>query len=149
MLAHIQVLYCFFAACARLGAAIDFRYSDPERNFDRSRVKGVVAKLTRVADPSTATALEVAAGGKLYQVVVDSDATAKALLAHGQLRQRVTIIPLNKVSARDIPAPAAAAARRLGGGKAQPALELVGFDQELSAAMKYVFGGAFVCQVRR
>jgi structural maintenance of chromosome 2 len=109
----------------------------------------VVAKLTRVADPSTATALEVAAGGKLYQVVVDSDATAKALLAHGQLRQRVTIIPLNKVSARDIPAPAVAAARRLGGGKAQPALELVGFDQELSAAMKYVFGGAFVCQVRR
>lgn len=49
-------------------AAIDFRYSDPERGFDRSRVKGVVAKLTRVADPSTATALEVAAGGKLYQV---------------------------------------------------------------------------------
>ncbi len=49
-------------------AAIDFRYSDPERGFDRSRVKGVVAKLTRVADPATATALEVAAGGKLYQV---------------------------------------------------------------------------------
>lgn len=121
-------------------AAIDFRYSDPERGFDRSRVKGVVAKLTRVADPSTATALEVAAGGKLYQVcacskgscwavglvkaggssggccesiakvalptfplcrqpaqvVVDSEQTAKALLANGQLRQRVTIIPLNK-----------------------------------------------------
>lgn len=32
------------------------------------------------------------------QVVVDSEATAKALLARGQLRQRVTIIPLNKVS---------------------------------------------------
>lgn len=48
--------------------AIDFRYSDPECGFDRSRVKGVVAKLTRVVDPSTSTALEVAAGGKLYQV---------------------------------------------------------------------------------
>lgn len=49
-------------------AAVDFRYSEPERGFDRSRVKGVVAKLTRVADPATSTALEVVAGGKLYQV---------------------------------------------------------------------------------
>lgn len=31
------------------------------------------------------------------QVVVDSDITAKALLSNGQLRNRVTIIPLNKV----------------------------------------------------
>lgn len=34
----------------------------------------------------------------VVQVVVDSDATAKALLSNGQLRNRVTIIPLNKVS---------------------------------------------------
>lgn len=46
---------------------MDFRYSDPERGFDRARVKGVVAKLTRVADPTASTALEVVAGGKLYQ----------------------------------------------------------------------------------
>lgn len=49
-------------------AAVDFRYADPDRGFDRSKVKGVVAKLTRVADPTASTALEVAAGGKLYQV---------------------------------------------------------------------------------
>lgn len=60
-------------------------------------MKGVVAKLVRVADPAATTALEVAAGGKLYQVVVDTEQTAKALLANGQLRNRVTIIPLNKV----------------------------------------------------
>lgn len=48
-------------------------------------------------DPSTATALEVAAGGKMYQVVVDSDKTAKALLDKGSLTKRVTIIPLNQV----------------------------------------------------
>ena len=48
-------------------AAVDFQYRDPERGFDRSRVKGVVAKLVRVQDPATSTALEVAAGGKLYQ----------------------------------------------------------------------------------
>lgn len=34
------------------------------------------------------------------QVVVDSEQTAKALLANGQLRQRVTIIPLNKCVCR-------------------------------------------------
>ena len=31
---------------------------------------------------------------------MDSDATAKALLSNGQLRNRVTIIPLNKVRAQ-------------------------------------------------
>ena len=36
---------------------------------------------------------------ELLQVVVDDDATAKALLQHGQLRRRTTIIPLNKVGA--------------------------------------------------
>ncbi len=40
-------------------AAVDFQFKDPERGFDRSRVKGVVAKLVRVADPTTTTALEV------------------------------------------------------------------------------------------
>lgn len=41
---------------------------DPERGWDHNRVKGVVAKLVRVKDPTAATALEVAAGGRLYQV---------------------------------------------------------------------------------
>lgn len=41
---------------------------DPERGWDSRRVKGVMAKLVRVKDPATATALEVAAGGRLYQV---------------------------------------------------------------------------------
>lgn len=57
----------------------------------------MVAKLVRVQDPASATALEVVAGGRLYQVVVDSDATGKALLARGGLTKRVTIIPLNQV----------------------------------------------------
>jgi structural maintenance of chromosome 2 len=79
---------------------VRFDYTDPEKGFDRAKVKGVVAKLLRVKEPAAATALEVLAGGKLYQVVVDTDATSKALLQKGQLRQRVTIIPLNRVNAR-------------------------------------------------
>ncbi len=126
--------------------AVNFDFRDPERNFDRSKVKGVVAKLVRVQDPKVTTALEVAAGGKLYQVVVDSEQTAKALLSNGQLRSRVTIIPLNKVAHRPIPAAATAAAKKLVGDKAQPAIQLVGYDNEIEAAMQYVFGGCFVCQ---
>jgi hypothetical protein len=36
----------------------------------------------------------------------------------------------------------------MGGGKAQPALQLVGYEDEVEAAVKYAFGNAFVCQVR-
>lgn len=39
------------------------------------------------------------------------------------------------------------AARSLSKDKASLALELVGYDQELSSAMNYVFGNAFVCKV--
>lgn len=127
-------------------SSLDFQYRDPEKGFDRNKVKGVVAKLVHIEDPSVSTALEVAAGGKLYQVVVDSEATAKALLSRGALRNRVTIIPLNKVSSRDIPSSAVSAAKHAVGDKAQAALELVGYDSELSAAMKYVFGGNFICK---
>lgn len=38
---------------------VQFTYNNPSRDFDRSRVKGVVARLLKVKDPSTMTALEV------------------------------------------------------------------------------------------
>ena len=40
-----------------------------------------------------------------------------------------------------------AAAQHISNGNAQLALELVGFDQDLGAAMQYVFGNAFICKV--
>ncbi|KAI8005897.1 Structural maintenance of chromosomes protein 2-2 [Camellia lanceoleosa] len=43
-------------------ANVDFTYHDPVKNFDRTRVKGVVAKLIKVKDGSTMTALEVGKG---------------------------------------------------------------------------------------
>lgn len=127
-------------------ANVDFRYADPEKGFDRSRVKGVVAKLVRVKDPATTTALEVAAGGKLYNVVVDNEITAKSLLSKGKLRNRVTIIPLNKINDRMCPPSVQDSAKKISGQKASLALSLVGYEEELSAAMKYVFGNTFVCK---
>jgi hypothetical protein len=38
---------------------VHFNYRDPVKNFDRSKVKGVVARLIKIKDSSTATALEV------------------------------------------------------------------------------------------
>lgn len=38
---------------------VGFQYKDPVKDFDRSSVKGMVAKLFSVADISNATALEV------------------------------------------------------------------------------------------
>ncbi|KAL8203024.1 UNVERIFIED_CONTAM: Structural maintenance of chromosomes protein 2 [Gekko kuhli] len=50
-----------------------FEYRDPEKNWDRGHVKGLVASLLTVKEASTATALEVVAGGRLYNVVVDTE----------------------------------------------------------------------------
>lgn len=82
-------------------ANIDFNYTDPTPNFDRSRVKGLVAQLfTLDKNKSEAgTALEITAGGRLYNIVVDTEVTGTQLLQNGKLRKRVTIIPLNKISA--------------------------------------------------
>lgn len=43
------------------------------------------------------TIFQVTAGGKLFNVVVDTEDTGKQLLQKGDLRRRVTIIPLNKI----------------------------------------------------
>lgn len=82
-------------------ANVDFTYNDPTPRFDRSKVKGLVAQLfTLNRDKTTAgTALEICAGGRLYNVVVDTEVTGTQLLQGGKLKKRVTIIPLNKIAA--------------------------------------------------
>lgn len=89
------------------------------KDFDRSKVKGLVASLVSVKDSTSATALEVAAGGKLYQVVVDSEATGKQLLEKGQLRRRVTIIPLNRIQSNVLGDSVVDTAKRVAGDKSK------------------------------
>lgn len=48
-------------------------FRDPERGWDHSKVKGLLANLITVRDVSYATALEVVAGGRLYNIVVDTE----------------------------------------------------------------------------
>ncbi|XP_069125858.1 structural maintenance of chromosomes protein 2-like [Argopecten irradians] len=126
---------------------LHFEYRDPEKNFDRSKVHGLVCKLIKVKDVKTATALEVSAGGKLYNVVVDTEMTGKKLLQKGELKRRYTIIPLNKISARSINAETVKRAEQLVGKEnVNTALSLIGFEKDLQAAMEFVFGSAFVCK---
>jgi len=128
-------------------ANIDFSYSDPLPGFDRSKVKGLVAQLFTLDKEKTqaGTALEICAGGRLYNVVVDSTETGTQLLQNGKLRKRVTIIPLNKIAAFKASADKIGAAQKLAPGKVDLALSLVGYDDEVSAAMEYVFGSTLVC----
>jgi structural maintenance of chromosome 2 len=128
-------------------ANLDFTYTDPTPNFDRSQVKGLVAQLFTL-DPkhfASATALEICAGGRLYNVVVENEKVGSLLLSGGKLRKRVTIIPLNKISAMRASAEKLGAAKRLAPGKVELALSLVGYDDEVAKAMEFVFGTTLVC----
>jgi len=128
---------------------IDFQYQDPWKNFDRNAVKGVVAKLFHIKPENAAyaRALEVCAGGRLFFVVVNNEETGKALLEKGQLRRRVTIIPLNKIVDPTIKPQIVRQAREImpEGGETHLALEIIGCDKEVQSAMKYVFGSFLVC----
>ena len=129
-------------------ANIDFSYSNPSPNFNRSKVKGLVAQLFTLDKSKTlaGTALEICAGGRLYNVVVDSAETGTQLLQNGKLRKRVTIIPLNKITTFRASAEKISSAKKLAPGKVDIALSFIGYDEEVSAAMDYVFGSTLVCE---
>uniref|UniRef100_A0A665SZZ2 SMC hinge domain-containing protein n=1 Tax=Echeneis naucrates TaxID=173247 RepID=A0A665SZZ2_ECHNA len=123
-----------------------FDYKDPERGWDHGKVKGLLANLITVNDVSYATALEVVAGGRLYNIVVDTEVTGKKLLEKGELQRRYTIIPLNKISARTLNDKVITAAKSLvGDDNVHTALSLVGYESDLRKAMEYVFGSTLVC----
>ena len=99
-----------------------------------------------VPDIEYATALEVTAGGRMFNVVVDDETTAKKLLERGQLTNRVTFIPLNKIQGRKMDARTVATAQKIAGkDNCHPAISLIGFEGELEPAMNYIFGNSFVC----
>jgi structural maintenance of chromosome 2 len=129
-------------------ANVDFNYTDPQPNFDRSKVKGLVAQLFTLNKDRipAATALEICAGGRLYNVVVDSAETGTQLLQKGKLRKRVTIIPLNKISSFRASAEKIGAAQNIAPGKVDLALSLIGYDEEVISAMNYVFGNTLICE---
>lgn len=124
---------------------LSFQYTDPVRNFDRRKVYGLVCDLFKVKDQRATRALEMAAGGKLFNVVVDNEETGKLLLKNGRLKRRVTIIPLSKITGRDVEPQVLKRAQSLvGRDNVFSALSLVDYAPHLAPAMKFVFGTTLV-----
>jgi structural maintenance of chromosome 2 len=132
------------SARANLSHLVDLQYN--ARQFG-DKVKGLLVRLVRVKDASKASALEVTAGGKLFNVVVDNEKTGKDLLQRGGLKKRVTIIPLNKIARNCISPEVVKKAQELVGAEnVETALSLVGFDKDVEAAMEFAFGSTFICK---
>lgn len=127
---------------------VEFIYSKPYPNFDTSTVKGVAVQLFNLAEMHSdkALALQVCAGGRLYNVVVDNSEVASALLEKGQLKKRVTIIPLDKINSKNLSSDTVNYAKKVCPNKVELALSLIDFKQELTKAMSYIFGTTFICQ---
>lgn len=111
-------------------------------------MKGIVANLIKLDAKSLnySTALQVCAEGRLYFVVVDDNQVASDLLKKGQLKRKYTIIPLKQVVTPNVPAEKIDMAQALAPGRVQHALSLVGYPDEVTAAMKFVFGTTFICE---
>ncbi|XP_027760698.1 structural maintenance of chromosomes protein 2 [Empidonax traillii] len=125
---------------------LQFEYKHPEKNWNPSNVKGLVVTLITVKDLSKAKALEAVAGGKLYNVIVNTEVTGKKLLEMGELKHRYTIIPLNKISARCVQPDMVKLAQSLvGHDNLHLALAMVAYEPELQKAMEYVFGTTLIC----
>ena len=64
---------------------VDFEYEMRRSNFDRNKVKGLVASLVNLdkVNYKASTALEITACGRLYNVVVESDEVSLSSLSIG------------------------------------------------------------------
>jgi structural maintenance of chromosome 2 len=125
----------------------DFQYSDPTPNWDKRKVKGTVANHIRIKDNKYSRALSSILGGSWRSVITDTDETGKLILERGNLAERVTLIPLNKISSRSIDRNVVNLAQKLVGKEnAIPAIDLIEYDKEVEPAMQFIFGNAFVCK---
>ncbi|CCK72736.1 condensin subunit SMC2 KNAG_0L01160 [Huiozyma naganishii CBS 8797] len=132
----------------RKTANLDFHYEMPGGKFDPNSVKGIAAQLFSLDEQNfySATALQVCAGGRLFNVVVDNENTAAQLLERGRLRKRATIIPLNKIAARTLNDNIVNMAKSVAPGRVELALNLIGYEEEVRRAMEFIFGSSLVCK---
>lgn len=126
---------------------LKFDYTDPEPNFDRSKVKGVAASLFTIPDQTFSLALEVAASNKHRGIIVETAEVGKKILTRGRLANRVTLLPLDKMQGYVIPQHTLQEAQRLVGREnVHRAIDLIEYDRQLQPAMEYIFGGTLICK---
>lgn len=128
------------------GHRFEVQYRDPEPNFDRRTVKGMVCKLFDVRDQKYSVALSTCGGGSLFNLVVNDEVVSKKILERGQLQTRITIIPISKIRGSTIePSKVKMAQQMVGAENCIPALDLIKYDQSIKVVMEYVFGRTFIC----
>ncbi|MDA1247067.1 MAG: AAA family ATPase, partial [Cyanobacteria bacterium] len=111
-------------------------------------IHGPVAQLGEVEE-RVRLALEVAAGGRLGQVVVDDDRIAARAIELLKSRRagRLTFLPLNKIRGGSSSGSDGAALQRGGagsGGLVGRAVDLVGYEPVYAEVFRYVFGDTLV-----
>jgi len=126
---------------------LNFIYKDPEPRFDRSLVYGPAATLFDVKDQMFCQAIETAAGGKLYNIVIANDVVGKSLLQRGKLQRRTTFMPLNKMTGSDISQNVIQRAKQVGGrDNVWFAKELINYPAYLEPAMTHLCGRVLICR---
>ncbi|CDW71413.1 structural maintenance of [Stylonychia lemnae] len=121
-----------------------FNYRVPHEQFDKRLVCGKLLQLFKIQDSKYEQALEAAAGGKLYNVVVQNERVSKELIQNKCVGYNVTYIPLNVIRS-DTPRPdIVQRIKELTQGKARLAKELIEYDPKFEPAMNFAFGNVFV-----
>lgn len=116
---------------------VQFDYQNPYANFNRSNVHGRFSTLFRVKElEKYSLALNMAAGLRLSNVVVDNKNVAKDFFSSGSLRQRVTFMPLNQISYKRLERAKINHIMQVTSNKARLALDLIEYDPRVEAAMQ-------------
>ncbi|KAK9172958.1 RecF/RecN/SMC N terminal domain protein [Cryptosporidium meleagridis] len=118
----------------------------------KTKVKGSVFELIDYLDSKYSIALEMIAGGRLYNLVVENHEIGKKLLSSGLIKKRITIIPLDKIMDPSIPEKTLNSARTLINCNSRDdlrvlsAMDILKFDKELEPAIKFCFGHTIICE---
>lgn len=107
----------------------------------RLNLQGVYGPLYELFDVSDKykTAVETAAGGSLFHVVVDTDETAATLIKimNQDKSGRVTFMPLNRLKSSNVQYPKS--------NDAVPMIQKLRFDRMYTMAFEQVFGRTIIC----
>lgn len=80
-------------------------------------------------------------------MVTDTDDTSKKLLQRGQLQQRTTFMPMNKINGSAIDNSVLRVAESLVGKEnVSLALNVISYDREYDTVMKHIFGRTLICK---
>ncbi len=106
---------------------------------------GRAIRLFNLENEIYSTALEMAAGKKLFNIVVDNENTSRILLQRRCFDTKVFMIPLNKIQSKPITEFQFKLIQENFGNEAKKAIDLVKYDKKYEAAIHFLFGNTLVC----